>query len=782
MVGDALPEIRRATVIGAGTMGAAIAAHIANAGVPVDLLDIVPEGAADRDVLAKGAIARLLKADPAPFMTRRAAKLVQPGNTQDHLGRIAGSDWVVEAIVEKQAIKARLYDAVEPHLRPDALLTSNTSTLPLSLLTEGRSDAFRRRFAITHFFNPPRYMRLLEIVAADQTDTRLIDALTRFCDVRLGKTVVRAKDTPGFIANRLGVFWMQSAINEAFDLSIGIEEADAVVGPPMGIPKTGVFGLLDLVGLDLMPPIAESLRTALPTGDAYCAIARSHPLIDRLIADGYTGRKGKGGFYRLSRTAEGRVKEAIDLTTGEFAPAGKPRLDSVAASKSDGLRALVTFDDATGRYAWRVLSATLAYAAELVPAVADDIVAIDTAMRLGYNWSEGPFQLIDRLGAGWLAEQLAAEGRSVPHLLSVAAEAGGFYREERGTRTFLHTDGSYRPLERPAGVLLLADIKRRSEPLLKNASAALWDVGDGVTCFEFTSKMNTIDADVLGLLGQALEMTARDHTAMVVYNEGDNFSVGANIGLGLFLANIAAWGELDGAIRNGQAVFKALKYAPIAVVGAPSGMALGGGLELLLHCDAVQAHGETYAGLVEAGVGVIPAWGGSKEYLLRHLAKAKRPGGPMPAINQAFQTIAMATVAKSGAEAQEHLFFRPGDGITMNRDRLLADAKAKALALAANYRPPPEPEDVHLPGPTAAAAMKLAIDGFRLLGKATPHDAVVATELAGVLAGGATDWVDTVAEDDLLTLEREAFARLIRTPETQARMEHMLSTGKPLRN
>ncbi|MCB9947786.1 MAG: 3-hydroxyacyl-CoA dehydrogenase [Rhodospirillaceae bacterium] len=763
-------------------MGSAIAAHIANAGVAVDLLDIVPDGAGDRSRLAKGALARLLKTDPAPFMTRRAARLVTPGNIEDDLDRIAASDWVIEAIVEDAGIKARLYDRIVPHLKPDAILSSNTSTLRLADLTAGRPADLRRRFVITHFFNPPRYMRLMELVAAPDADAGLIEALTRFCDIRLGKSVVRAKDTPGFIANRIGAFWVQSAVNDAFDQGIGVEAADAVIGPPMGIPKTGVFGLLDLVGLDLMPHIAKGLRDSLPAGDPFHAVDRRHPLIDRLIADGYTGRKGKGGFYRLNRTGGAKVKEAVNLATGAFAPAVKQRLDSIAAAKDGGLRALLTHDDATGRYAWSVLSATLAYAAQLVPEVADDIVAVDTAMRLGYAWTYGPFQLIDRLGAGWFADRLGAEGRTVPPLLALAAEAGGFYREEADRLAYLDTNGSYKALERPPGVLLLADIKRGAKPLLRNGSASLWDIGDGVTCFEFTSKMNTIDEQILALLGQSIDLTAQTAKAMVVYNEGDNFSVGANIGVALFLANIAAWDQLEDAIRTGQTLYKTLKYAPIPVVGAPSGMALGGGLEVLLHSDAVQAHAETYAGLVEAGVGIIPAWGGSKEYLLRQLANPRRPGGPMPAINQAFQTIATATVAKSAAEAQEMLFFRRGDGITMNRDRLLADAKAKALDLARDYRPPAPQDGVRLPGPTAAEAMKLAIDAFRLLGKATPHDAVVATALARVLSGGDTDWTGEVGEDDLLTLERAAFVALIRTPETLARMEHMLTTGKPLRN
>ena len=774
-------EIRRAAVIGAGTMGSGIAAHLANAGVPVMLLDIVPEGADSRNAVAEGAIARMLKADPAPFMSKSAANLVTPGNVEDDLKRLGDCDWIIEAVLEQPEVKRDLYARLEAVKRPDAIVSSNTSTIPLRDLVDGRTVAFRSRFLITHFFNPPRYMRLLELVAGPDADPAAVETIRRFCDLRLGKGVVACKDTPGFIGNRIGAFWIQAAVNAALDLGLTVEEADAVAGRPMGVPKTGIFGLLDLVGLDLMPQIEKSLLATLPEDDPYRAIHRAEPLIGRLIEQGYTGRKGKGGFYRL-RTEDGRrVKERLDLRTGEFVPAERPKVEAVEAAKGD-LRALVEHDSPGGRFARRLLAQTLGYASALVPEIADSILAVDEAMRLGYNWRYGPFELIDRLGADYFAGLLQAEGIVVPALVEKARE-GGFYRVEDGRLRHLTVDGGYADVVRPEGVILLADIKRVSEPLLRNGSAALWDIGDGVTCFEFTGKMNAIDDQVIALLDQAIDFTGKSYRAMVVYNEGANFSVGANLGLALFAVNVALWPQIEALVQAGQAAYKAIKYAPFPVVSAPSGLALGGGCEILLHSAAVQAHAETYCGLVEVGVGLVPGWGGCKEMLLRAFANENRPGGPMPPISQVFETIGTARVARSAAEAKELMYLRPGDGITMNRDRLLADAKARALRMAeAGYRPPEPPEPIRLPGATARVAMELAVDGLARQGQATPHDVVVSRGLARVLSGGDTDITTPVGEDDLLALEREAFMALIRTPGSIARIEHMLETGKPLRN
>ncbi len=778
--------IKKAAVIGAGVMGSGIAAHIANAGIPVYLLDIVPQSVkdsgGDRSVIAKGAIEKMQKTDPAPFMHRKAASLVTPGNIEDDLEKLADVDWIVEAVLENPAIKHDLYAKLEKVRKDGSIISSNTSTIPLNILLQGQTERFAADFCITHFFNPPRYMRLLEVVKGPKTRQDAFDTVSAFCDKVLGKGVVECKDTPGFIANRIGTYFMAAAVNEAIDGGLTVEEADAITGRPMGIPKTGTFGLIDLVGLDLMPLISKSLLATLPAGDDYRRIHRDSPMITKMISEGYTGRKGKGGFYRQAKAADGRrVKEAIDLTTGVYRASEKASLVSASAK---GLKALVETGDKGGAYAWRVLSQALSYAADLVPQIAEQITAVDEAMRLGYNWKSGPFEMIDQLGTGWFAEKLKAEGKKVPHMVEVAA-GRPFYKVEGAKLLFLTTSGDYAEVKRPDGVLLLTDIKRGSKPVTKNGSASLWDIGDGVLCLEFTSKMNALDADIMALLRKAIGIIgdgkSGPYKALVVHNEAPNFSVGANLGLALFAINIGLYPQIEAMIAEGQQTYKALKYAPFPTVSAPSGMALGGGCEILLHSSAVQAHAETYTGLVEVGVGVVPGWGGCKEMVVRHLANKKRPGGPMPALSAAFEAISTAKVAKSAFEAKDMLILKPTDGITFNKDRLLADAKAKALELAANYTPPTAPE-IRLPGPTAKAAFDLAVDGFAQQGKATAYDVVVSKKVGHILSGGNTDITVVMNEDQLLDMEREAFLELTKTTGTINRIEHMLETGKPLRN
>lgn len=773
-------EIKRVAVIGSGVMGSGIAAHVANAGLPVYLFDL-PQGESPekRNALAEGALARMLKADPAPFVSADRAKLVTPGNLEDDFDKLATCDWIIEVIVEKLEVKQSLYARLEKAIKPTAIVSSNTSTIPLHRLIEGRSDGFVKNFVITHFFNPPRYTRLLELVSGSQTDPETTKIIHDFCDQFLGKGVVFCHDTPGFIGNRIGTFWLLAAIGEAIDAGISVEEADAVFGKSMGMPNTGVFGLLDLVGIDLIPLIGASMRQNLSADDLYHQIYREPDLIKKMIADGYTGRKGKGGFYRLQKNGTQRVKESIDLQTGDYRPSEKVRLACVESAK-DNLQKLLTQDDRVSRYAWKVLSQVLSYTASLVPEIADDITAVDTAMRLGYNWKFGPFELIDKLGGQWFAEKLAAEGLPVPALLQKLG-SGTFYRLQQGRMEYFAVDGTYQEMLRPGGHLLLSDIKRSGKPIAKNASAALWDIGDGVLCLEFKSKMNSIDPEIMKMIYQAIDIIKEKYKALVIYNEGTNFSAGVNLGLALFVANVGSWPVVENIVAEGQKAYQALKYAPFPVVGAPSGMALGGGCEILLHCDAIQAHVESYLGLVEVGVGVIPAWGGCKEMLLRWLRYKKRPGGMMVAISKVFEYIATAKVAKSAMEAQEMLILREGDSITMNSDRVLADAKAKALKMAETYTPPLN-QTFSLPGPTARVALSMAVHGMVVTGKATAYDAIISEKLALVLSGGERDQFDPTSEDDLLTLEREGFMSLIQNEKTLARMEHILETGKPLRN
>ncbi|MFV0921174.1 3-hydroxyacyl-CoA dehydrogenase NAD-binding domain-containing protein [Sphingomonas parapaucimobilis] len=771
--------INKVCVIGAGVMGAGIAAQVANAGVPVLLLDIVPKDGTDRDAVAKGAVAKMLKTEPAPFMSPAAAKLVETGNIEDHLARVAECDWIVEAVVERLDIKQALYAKLEELKRPGTAVSSNTSTIPLGHLVEGRSEQFKRDFLITHFFNPPRYMRLIEIVTSDHTDAGVAAKVEQFVDHRMGKRIVRAKDTPGFIANRIGTYWLAVAINAAMDQGLTVEEADQIGGRPMGVPKTGIFGLIDLVGIDLMPLLAKSLSSTLPEGDAYFDTIRPLPLVDKMIADGFTGRKGKGGFYRLDRKPDGtKAKQAIDLKTGEYRAEKKP--DRLPARAEKDLAALVATPGKVGDYAWAVLGPVLSYAAGLVGEAADDVVAIDDAMKLGYNWKFGPFELIDRMGPGKLAERLRAEGKPVPALLETAGDRP-FYRVVDGKRQYLTLGGDYADVVRAEGVVLLEDIKLRSEPLLKNGSASAWDLGDGVVAFEFTGKMNALDEQVLSLLQKTIALVKSQYKAMVIYNEGSNFSAGANLGLAMFAVNIAAWGEVDKLVVAGQQAYKALKYAPFPVVAAPAGMALGGGCEILLHADAIQAHAESYIGLVETGVGLVPGWGGNGELIDRLAKSPKSPKGPMPAAMKAFETISTAQVSRSAALAKEMGYLRKDDGITMNRDRLLADAKQKALSLVEGYQPPEKPV-FRLPGAAGRVAFNGAVADFAKKGVATPYDVVVAGRLANIVTGGEADIIDEVSEEQLLKLERAAFMESVKDARTQARVEHMLETGKPLRN
>ncbi len=775
-----MSDITKVAVIGAGVMGASIAAQIANAGIAVRLIDIPQKGLGKKNALAEGAIEKLKKMNPAPLMHKRVAKLIEPGNT-GNLGDVVDCDWVIEAIVEKVDVKQGLYHELEQVCKPGTIISSNTSTIPLKTLVEGMSDTFQKNFLITHFFNPPRYMRLLELVNGPKTEGEVSRKIGDFIDHKLGKTIVNCHDTPGFIANRIGTFWIQTALLEAIDRGIDVEDADAVLGKPVGVPKTGVFALMDLVGLDLMPLIGKSMNATLPESDLYRQTYREVPLVQKLIDEGYTGRKGKGGFYRLLKEEDGtKRKETLDLQTGDYREKRKPRLGCLDVSK-EGLQRFFTFGEKESDYALAVMTKTLWYALSLVPEIAKTPYAVDTAMKLGYNWKYGPFELLDRLGPAWFKEHLKTIGMEIPPLLQDVGEST-FYRVEENRLEYFTPEGNYKPVIRPSGQLLLQDIKRATKPLAKTASASLWDVGDEVACLEFTSKMNTIDGEIFKMIHKAIDIVqSQDFKALVIYNEGSNFSVGANLGLALFAVNIGMWPQIAEMVKGGQDAYMALKYAPFPVVGAPSGMALGGGCEVLLHCDSVQAHAEFYTGLVEVGVGVVPAWGGCKEMLTRWLTASKRPGGAMVAVGKVFEMIGTAKVAKSAMEAQEMLFMREGDRITMNRDRLLADAKERALELAHDYKAP-ESQEFSLPGNVAKVAMNMAVKGFVKAGKATPYDEVVSEKLAGILSGGDTDITDKQTENGILELERQAFMELLHNRKTLDRMEHILATGKPLRN
>jgi 3-hydroxyacyl-CoA dehydrogenase len=789
-----MQEFRSVAVIGAGVMGAAIAAHAANSGVNVLLLDIVKDGAENRNAVAEAALARLQKTEPSPLMGARAARLIKAGNIEDDLDLLAGCDWIVEAVVERLDVKQALYAKIDKVRRADAVVSSNTSTIPLHELTAGLTPEFAAHFCITHFFNPPRYMRLLEVVGATGEN---FAPLLKFADVMLGKTVVHCHDTPGFIANRIGTYWIQTAMVTALEMGLAIEDADAVMGKAMGFPSTGVFGLMDLVGLDLAPHVNASLARLLPAEDAFHAMNREGEIIARLIAGGFTGNKGKGGFYKSERGADGkRVKLALDLPAAragelQWRPARKADLPEVKAGTKD-LKKLLTAETAAGRYAWAVLGRVLAYAASLVPEIVDDIADVDAAMCLGYTWKFGPFELIDRLGVAWVAERLSSLGVAAPELLRKAG-AGRFYQYENGRLMQFATSGDYVPVKRADGVLLLEDVKANAKPVLGNKSASVWDIGDGVLCFEIHAEirgamLNMLDGDILGLLEKTLTLVGKTYKALVIYNDDlrqlphkQNFSTGANIGVAYMMANIRLWGKIENSMKDGQRIYTAMRAAPFPVVGAAAGRALGGGCEMLLHCDAVQAFAESYIGLVEAGVGLVPGWGGCATMLSRWQSDKQMPKGPMPAVARVFEIVSTATVSRSAAEAMELKFLKANDGITMNRERLLADAKARALELAAEYTPA-ESAKLRLPGPSGRVALRMAVDSVRARGAATPHDVTVSYALADVLSGGATDYLDELSEADVMALERQAFMGLIKTKESQARIKSIIDTGRPLRN
>lgn len=771
-------SINKVAVIGAGVMGAGIAAHISNTGTPVFLLDIVPENASNRNVIAETAVKQLLKSLPPAFMDKRNARLITTGNIEDNLDWLADVNWVIEAIIENPKIKQSLYQKLVDICGPNTIISSNTSTLPLKLLTNGMPDSFQQQFLITHFFNPPRYMRLLELVAGPATRAEFVDTINEFADIKLGKGCVHCKDTPGFIANRIGIFWIQCGMLEAFNLGLTVEETDAVISAPFGIPKTGIFGLLDLVGLDLIPHIMKSMEQALPPEDAFHQINNIPNLVKKMIADGYTGRKGKGGFYRLNKQQRQRIKESIDLKTGDYHPSVKVKLDSVKAAQKQGLQALFEYNDKTGQFAWHVMAKTILYAASLIPEIADDPVAIDQAIRLGFNWQNGPFELLDQIGKDWFVEKTRKDGFKIPAFLE---QLENIYTISEGKKLYLDLSGNYQPVPQKPGVITLSEIKLKSSPVLNNASASLWDAGDNIACLEFHSKMNTLDMDSMALIQQSVEKVKQDFSALIIHNEADNFSAGANLGLLMMALREQNWEAVSNLIRQGQQTYQSLKYAPFPVIAAPSGLALGGGCEILLHCDAIQAHAELYTGLVEVGVGLIPGWGGCKEYLRRQMQNPKRFGGPIPPITKAFETIGMARVSQSAFEARQLLYLNKDDGITMNKDRLLTDAKAKALSITEHYSPP-EPFEYQLPGKTARILLTMATKAMHAIGKISDYDLVVSEQLAFVLSGGDCDITTPLTEQDILELELKAFLHLVKQPGTVARLEHMLKTGKPLRN
>ena len=803
--------IQKAAVLGAGTMGARIAAHLANAGIPSYLLDIVPaeinaeekrkgltlESPAVRNRIVLAGLEATKKARPAALFTPETVRLVTAGNFEDNLAWCGEADWIIEAVAEDLEIKRRLLERVEAVRKPGTIVTSNTSGLPIRRIAEGRSEDFRRHWAGTHFFNPPRYMKLTELIPGPETLPEVLAALTEVCDVRLGKGVVVAKDTPNFIANRIGTFAILNAMRQMEVLELTIEEVDACTGPAIGWPNSATFRTADIVGLDVLVHVVRNIYENAPEDESR-EMYRIPPLVEAMIARKWLGEKTGGGFYqRIKKGGEAEIL-TLDWQKLEYRPRQKAKFGSIEAARPiedtrERLRALLTpalegkGGDKATRFLWASFGETFLYAARRIPEIANRIVDVDRAMRWGFGWELGPFEMWDALGAERVAKALERDGKQLPPLVEkvLTSPRKLFYATEQGRTSYFDlAAGALAPVEEPAGIIVLKSLKERTPVVQENSGASLIDLGDGVLCCEFHSKMNAIGGDIFAMLQAGVARLGTEFEAMVIANQAPNFSAGANLMLLLITAQEGEWDDIHLAVRQFQRANMAIKYAPRPVVAAPQGIALGGGCEIPLHSARIHAAAETYIGLVEVGVGLIPAGGGTKEMLIR--AGERAAGGAdldlFNALKPVFENVAMAKVSTSGEEARTLGYLRPSDLVAMNRDRQVADAKQTALAMVRAGYHPPAPTEIRVLGEEFFAAAKLAVHMMIRGEYATEYDGVVARKLAYVLAGGGITAPQTVPEQYILDLEREAFVSLCGERKTLERIAHTLKTGKPLRN
>lgn len=796
--------IRRAAVIGSGVMGAGIAAHLANAGISCLLLDIVPDrlapeeasrgwtlaDAAVRNRLAVNAVAKLKRTNPAPLYDESFAERITPGNLEDDIGALADVDWVVEAVTENLAIKQALMRRIEPYWSPETIVSTNTSGISVDKIAEGCGEAFRRHFLGMHFFNPPRYMKLLELIPGRDTDPALVRRMKAFGERTLGKGVVIAKDTPNFIANRIGTYGLLVTLREMELSGYTVEEVDAVTGPAMGHPKSATFRTLDLVGIDTFVHVADNVHAHV-TDEAEKAVFAAPELLKRMVERGWTGEKSGQGFYRKTKGAAGASSEiaALDLQSMDYRPRRKvtsPALEAAKLAKGAAAktRALLGGGDRYAELAWQILKQVLVYAADKVGEIADSIVEIDEAMRWGFNWEMGPFETWDAIGLVRSTARMEQEGMAVPAWVKTWIAQGNesFYRRESG-ETFYVNMGQYRRAEpRPEAISLRA-LAEQGRTVMSNDGASLIDLGDGVACLSFHSPNNAIGADILTMISRSVEEVRRHYEGLVLANEGRNFCVGANLMLLLMEAQDEEWDEIDAIIRQFQMTMYGLKRLEKPVVAAPHRMTLGGGVEACLPADQVIASAETYYGLVEAGVGLIPAGGGCKELALRAGRRASDPDTDLqPHMNRVFETIGMAKVSTSGHDAKRLGYLSEGDRVLLGQDHRVYEAKQAVLRMAqAGYEPAPEAK-LRVVGAEGKAVMHLGALGMRRSGYISDHDLLIGRKLAHVLAGGDVPAGTFVSERYMLDLEREAFLSLCGEPKTQQRMKHMLATGKPLRN
>ncbi|WP_281884863.1 3-hydroxyacyl-CoA dehydrogenase/enoyl-CoA hydratase family protein [Paenibacillus sp. YYML68] len=796
--------IRTAAVIGAGVMGSGIAAHLANAGIPCLLLDLVPKALTEeesargltlaqravRNRHATQAVARLHKAKPSPLYDEAFASRITPGNLDDDLAKLADVDWIIEVIVERLEPKRELLSRIESVWKPGTIVSSNTSGISIEAMSAHCGEELRRHFLGTHFFNPPRYMKLLELVPGTRTDPDIVQQMKRFCERRLGKGVVIAKDTPNFIANRIGTYGLLVTLREMARGGFTVEEIDAVTGPAIGRPKSATFRTLDLVGLDTFVHVASNV-----SGSVIDEVERQSfavpELLSRMVEQGWLGEKAGRGFYRKEKGAQGQGSQILSLQPGTmtYEPQRKPAGASLEAAKlakgaRGKLKALLGGGDKYAELAWTLLKHMLVYAAEKLGEIADTVQEIDDAMKWGFSWELGPFETWDAIGLVQSVERMEAEGLTVPAWVKAWIADGhtSFYKQQSGS-VFYVSNGAYRQVEAPVEHLSLRALKESGQTVSSNAGASLIDIGDGVACLEFHSPNNAIGADILTMIQQSVEEVRRNYDGLVLANEGRNFCVGANLMILLMEAQDEEWEEIDRIIRLFQSTMLKLKRLEKPVVAAPHRMTLGGGVEACMPADRVVASAETYYGLVEAGVGLIPAGGGCKELALRASRLARHPEADLqPYVNQAFETVGMAKVSSSAHDAFRLGLLQSGDRVVMNQDHLLYEAKQTVLGLVKGGYEPPQEERIRVVGAEGKAIMQLGAYGLKQGGYISDHDVRIASKLAHVLAGGDVPAGALVTETYMLELEREAFLSLCGEPKTQQRMQHMLSKGKPLRN
>lgn len=793
-----IERIQKAAVLGSGVMGSGIAAHLANIGIPTLLLDIVPrelneeekakgltlEDKQVRNRISSSALQKLLKQKPAPLTSKKNLALIEAGNFEDDMKRLSEVDWIIEVVVENLNIKKQVFEKVDQYRKPGSIVSTNTSGISVEAMAEGRSEDFRKHFLGTHFFNPPRYLKLLEVIPTKDTASEVLAFMKRFGEDVLGKGVVEAKDTPNFIANRIGTYGLLVTVQEMLIGGYSVGEVDSVTGPLIGRPKSATFRTLDVVGLDTFVHVANNVYEQVEGKEK--EIFEVPAFMKEMLNKGWLGSKSGQGFF----LKKGKEILELDPKTLEYGPRNKLTTAATEMSKQEKgtankMKALIYADDRAGSLLWNIISPVLVYAAELLGTIADDIVAIDRAMKGGFGWELGPFETWDAIGLEKSLKKLEASGTEVPVWVKDVVEKGysSFYKEEDGKVYFYH-NGEYKLLEENPKVINLHLLKKQKSVIKKNSGASLIDLGDGVALLEFHSPNNAIGLDILQMINFAIDEVEKNYKGLVIGNQGKNFCVGANLAMILMEAQDDNLFELEMVVRNFQKAAMKIKYSNKPVVAAPFGMTLGGGAEICLPAAHIQASSETYMGLVEVGVGLIPGGGGNKELYIKHLESL--PSGIdidlQKVANKVFETIAMAKVSTSGEEARENYFLKQTDGISINGDHLLYEAKQAVLTLYEKGYKPPVRKKIPVVGETGYATMLLGAQSMYYSGYISEHDLKIAKKLAYVIAGGKVPFGTEVDEEYLLDLEREAFLSLVGEPKSQARMQHMLLKGKPLRN